>query len=110
MRTCLHCALARALRAETLAPGSPLRVHLGRSDPVWLPVPGRQIYRGVRALLREARTEADDVKLSVVDLAGKSHVEVTAVARHPDGSSRVFVRAFPRFAPGTLARGFAEAL
>jgi len=109
MRTCLHCALARALRAETLAPGS-LRVHLGRSDPVWVPVPGQRVYRAIRALLREAGREADDVKLAVVDLVGKSHVEVTAVARRPDGSSRVFVRAFPRFAPGTLARGFAEAL
>jgi hypothetical protein len=109
-RTCLHCALARALRAEVLAPGGPLRVQLGRSDPVWLPIEGRTLYRAIRALLREARTEAEDVKLAVVDLAGKSHVEVTAVVRRTDGRSQVLGRAFPRFDPRMLARGFAEAV
>jgi hypothetical protein len=91
-------------------PGSPLRVQLGRSDPVWLPITGGQLYRSLRSLLREARAQAADVKLAVVDLVGKSHVEVTAVLHHGDGSSAVLVRAFPRFDPRTLAHGFAEAV
>jgi len=81
-----------------------------RSEPVWLPGSGVSFYRGVRRLLRQARALGDGgaVKLAVVDLPGKSHVEVMAtvvVGR----SARVLSCAFARHVRGTLARGFAEA-
>jgi len=111
-RTCLHCALARALRAEssTLAErGVVLRFE--RSEPVWLPASGMRLYRGVRRLLRQAAGHAAPgaAKLAVIDIAGKSHVEVTATVTVP-GGSRVLGVAFPRHVPGALARGFTEGL
>lgn len=109
-RTCLHCALARALRAEasTLAArGVVLRFE--RSEPVWLPASGMRLYRGVRRLLRRAAENAAPgaAKLAVIDVSGKSQVEVTATVTVP-GGARVFGVAFPRHVPGALARGFAE--
>jgi len=110
-RSCLHCALARALRAEgpAFAAGR-LSVTFARSEPVWLPVSGTRLYRGVRRVLADARTHAvrSPVKLAVIDLPGKSEVEVTATALGRVGA-RVFRCAFPRYLPGTLVRGFAEA-
>jgi hypothetical protein len=109
-RSCLHCALARAVRAESGAfAGRGLVLTFARSEPVWLPGSGMQLYRGVRRLLQEARTAAvgGGVKLSVVDLPGKSHVEVTATVA-TDRGSRVLACAFARHARGTLSRGFAE--
>jgi hypothetical protein len=110
-RTCLHCALARALRAEMPAfAARGMAVTFTRSEPVWLPASGAGIYRGVRRILRLARAHADrsPVKLAVVDLRGKSEVEVTATALSAE-RAQVFRCAFPRHAPGTLAGGFAEA-
>ena len=109
-RSCLHCALARALRAES--PGFARRgltLAFARSEPVWLPQPGMRLYRDVRRLLRRAWAAADrgTVKLSVVDLPGKSHVELTATVAAGRGSS-VLRCAFPRHADGTLASGFSE--
>jgi len=53
MRSCLHCALARALGDEA---DELLRrrvvVTFSRSEAVWLPIPGSRIYRGIRRLLR----------------------------------------------------------
>ena len=109
-RSCLHCALARAVRAESGAfAGRGLTLTFARSDPVWLPGSGLRLYRGVRRLLREACSVATgrDVKLSVVDLPGKSHVEVTVTVATGKGS-RVLSCAFARHARGTLAGGFAE--
>lgn len=109
-RTCLHCALARALRAEAPALAARgLSATLGRSDPVWLPISGARLYRALRRLLRTAEAQADapPVKLAVLDLPGKSHVEVTATV-HVGHASRVLRCAFPRHAAGTLAFGFAE--
>ena len=107
-RICLHCVLARALRAEvqTLAG---LQVKLGPSAAVFLPGPGAMVYRRLRSLLREAAAHAsgDRLKLSVLDLPGKSHVEVTATFATAIGA-RVLSRAFPLHDPATLARGFAE--
>jgi hypothetical protein len=111
-RSCLHCALARALSAETDAfAAHGVSVSFTRSEPVWLPSSGMRLYRGVRRLLRQARaeTEAREVKLAVIDLAGKSHVEVTATVTAGRGA-RVLACAFPRHVPGSLSRGFAEAI
>jgi hypothetical protein len=111
-RACLHCALARALRAESprLAARG-LVLNFERSEPAWLPVSGMRLYRGVRRLLRQAAAEADPgaAKLAVLALAGKSQVEVTATVS-VRGGSRVLAVAFPRHVPGTLARGFAEGI
>jgi hypothetical protein len=109
-RTCLHCALARALRAESATlTARGLALHFERTEPVWLPVSGMRLYRGVRSLLRQAAAHGEPgmVKLVVLALTGKSHVEVTATVPVPSGA-RVFAIAFPRFVPATLARGFAE--
>jgi hypothetical protein len=109
-RACLHCALARALGAETAAfRRRGLTLAFTRSDPVWLPSPGARLYRAVRRLLREAavRAEGGPVKLVVVDLPGKSHVEVAAVVRTSHGV-RVLGALFPRHRPGALAGGFVE--
>lgn len=107
-RSCLHCALARALKSEALAAGG-LAVTFTRSDPVWLPTSGTRLYRGVRRLLQAARAASTgpSVKLAVVDLPGKSHVEVIATVTTA-GGTRVLGCAFPRHASGTLAGGFAE--
>lgn len=110
-RTCLHCALVRALRAE--APGLERRgiaIVVGRSDAVWLPVSGTRIYRGIRRLLREATAvPARDcrVRLAVVDLAGKPHVDVMATVLEPS-RARVFRVGFARVVDGRLPGGFVE--
>jgi len=108
-RICLHCVLARALKAElqTLA-GRGLEVKLGPSAAVFLPGAGATIYRRLRSLLREAAAEAtgDRLKLAVLDLPGKSHVEVTATVATAIGA-RVLSRTFPLHDPAMLARGFA---
>ena len=112
-RTCLHCALGRALRAESAASGGgELVLTLRSSEPTWLPVSGTALYRELRGLLREARdaTRRGVVKLAVLDLPGKSHVEVTAVVRSPGRKARVLSRAFPRQALELLGGGFAEQL
>jgi len=109
-RTCLHCVLARVLRAEADALRERgLEVRLGPSEAVLLPAAGAATYRTVRALLRAAIADAAGprIRLAVVDQAGKSYVEVTAVfadARR----TRVLSCAFPRHDPGALAGGFAE--
>ena len=109
-RTCLHCVLARVLRAEADALRERgLEVRLGPSEAVLLPAAGAATYRTVRALLRAAiaDTAGPRIRLAVVDQPGKSHVEVTAVfadARR----TRVLSCAFPRHDPGALAGGFAE--
>jgi hypothetical protein len=110
LRSCLHCALARALHAESGAFVSRgLAISFARSEPVWLPRSGMRLYRGIRRLLRDARAaaEGNTVKLSVVDLPGKSHVEVTVTVATGRGS-RVLSCAFARHAHGTLSRGFSE--
>jgi hypothetical protein len=110
--TCVHCVLSRVLRAESAGMATRcLTVRLGRSEPLWLPIPGVQVYRTLRRLLQAAAAEAEGnlVKLAVIDLPGKSHVEVTATALRKR-RSRVFGCAFPRHAPGTLAAGFSETL
>jgi len=109
-RACLHCALARALGAEAAAfTASGLEVKLGRSDPVFLPASGARLYRALRRLLREARAQAErgPVKLAVLDLVGKSHVEVTAAVARGDGW-RVLSCAFPHCDLAALPRGFGE--
>ena len=109
---CLHCALARVLRrAASFGSASvEFRTLAARSDPVWLPTTGYRLCRAVRDLVRRACAAADggSVKLAVVDLCGKSHVEVTAVVRHRDGTTRVLSCAFGRQDPRALGRGFAE--
>src|SRR5207247_8653274 len=109
-RPCLHCVLARGLRAEADALRERgLEVRLGPSDAVLLPAAGAATYRTVRALLRAAIADAAGprIRLAVVDQAGKSHVELTAVfadARR----TRVLSCPFPRPAPRALARGLPE--
>jgi len=112
-RTCLHCALGRALRAESVAfPDGELVLTLRCSEATWLPIEGGRLYRELRGLLREARETARRglVKLAVLDLPGKSHVEVTAVVRSPGQKARVLSRAFPRQTLDLLGAGFAEQL
>ena len=109
-RVCLHCVLARALRAEAeILHERGLEVKLGPSQAVFLPGSGSTTYRRLRSLLREAATQTngDRLKLSVLDLPGKSHVEVTATFATALGA-RVLSRAFPLHDPAMLARGFAE--
>lgn len=111
-RSCLHCVLARVLRSETsLLEGAGLTVLVSHLDPVQLPLPGGRIYRRLRRLLREAvrQGEGQVIKVAVLDLPGKSHVEVTAAVGVP-GGSRVLGCAFQRHVPGTLAGGFLEGL
>jgi len=103
-QSCLHCALARAIRRESGALAARgLAVTLGRAEPVWLPSTGARLYRALRRLLREAGSQAQgpSLKLTVIDLTGKSHVEVTATIPVGRGS-RVLACAFPRHAPGSL--------
>jgi hypothetical protein len=109
-RTCLHCALVRALRAETPAlERRGVSIVVGRSDAVWLPVPGTRIYRGIRRLIREATATVSDcrVRLAVVDLAGKPHVDVMATVLDPS-RARVFCVGFARVVDGRLPGGFVE--
>ena len=109
-RTCLHCALARALRAEAGAIADRgLAITFTRSDPVWIPVSGVRIYRDVRRLLQRALAASvgKSMKLGVVDLKGKSHVEVIATVMTAQGT-RVLGCAFPRHVASTLAGGFVE--
>jgi len=109
-RTCLHCALARALKAETGAlEARGVTVTMGRSDAVWLPISGARIYRAIRRLLREAAAvgEQHTVRMAVIDLLGKPEVEVTAAALLR-GRATVFREAFPRVVPEPLPGGFAE--
>jgi hypothetical protein len=109
-RTCLHCALARALRAEAGAIAERgLAITFTRSDPVWLPVSGMRIYRDVRRLLQQALAASvgPAMKLAVVDLKGKSHVEVIATVTTA-GGTRVMGCDFPRHVASTLTGGFAE--
>ena len=112
-RTCLHCVLGRAMRAESAASrDGELALALRCSEPTWLPIEGRRLYRELRSLLREARQAARPglVKLAVLDLPGKSHVEVTAVVCPAGRRARVLSRAFPRQTLDVLGGGFAEQL
>ena len=109
-RTCLHCALLRALRAESPAlERQGIDVVVGRSDAVWLPVSGTRIYRGIRRLLHEATSSAAGrrVRITVVDLVGKPHVDVMATVLDPS-RARVFRVGFARVVGGRLPSGFAE--
>ena len=110
LRTCLHCAMVRAIEAESEA----LRVRdvsvvVGRSDAVWVPISGARVYRGIRRLLRQVTPVAGGrvVRLSVVDLVGKPHVEVMAAALLP-ARAAVFGVEFPRVVAATLDGGFGE--
>ena len=112
-RICLHCVLGRAMRAESAASrDGELALALRCSEPTWLPLEGGRLYRELRGFLREAREAARRglVKLAVLDLPGKSHVEVTAVVRPPGGKARVLSRSFPRQTLEALGSGFAEQL
>lgn len=111
-RTCVHCVIARALRSEVPKfEAVALTLRLGRLDPVWVPQPACAVYRAVRALLAEARAQAarSPVKLTLVDMAGKSHLELI-VSLRTSSRAQVLTRAFPRHAAGTLERGFEEML
>jgi hypothetical protein len=110
MRACLHCALARALgdEADELVRRRVV-VTFGRSEAVWLPIPGARIYRGLRHLLRRAAVagEGHTVRLNIIDLAGKAHVEVTAAVL-AGAHAQVFTCMFPRFVAASLLLGFDE--
>src|SRR2546425_10728846 len=88
-QSCLHCALARAVRRESAALAARgLSVSLGRAEPVWLPSPGARLYRALRRLLREAGSQAQGPALHLprIDLTGKSHLEgtpTTPLCRRP---------------------------
>ena len=110
-RSCLHCALERALRAER-APleASGLEVEVLSSGGALLPVRAGRMYRELRQLLREVRGRAHPGQLRLVVLggvAGKSYVEVTATFRTANGW-HVESRTFSRYVLGALWPGFAE--
>lgn len=110
--TCLHCVLARALRAEGEAlERRGVTAALGYSDPVQLPISGVRTYRRLRRLLAEAGAKAETrvMKLAVIALDSKSYVEVTAMVV-TGGRARVLRCEFPRQVPGTLGGGFLEGL
>ena len=111
IRTCLHCVLQRALRAETDdLLNAHLRLTVTRSEPVWLPEAGTIIYRHLRRLLRESMKEAlpgTPLKISVIDQVGKSYVEVTAVFRGAEGW-RTASCSLARYELENLWGGFAE--
>lgn len=88
-----------------------MTVTVSRSEAVWLPIAGGRIYRGIRRLLRRAAavSQGHRIRLAVVDLCGKPHVEVTAAALLPE-RARVFSVAFPRVLTEPLARGFTEGI
>jgi hypothetical protein len=113
VRACLHCALGRALRAESpMLAARGLEVRLSFPDPILLPTRGARVYRILRRLLREAATAASSpgaLKVAVIALRGKSHAEVTAMFS-AGRETRITSATFPLFVPGTLAGGFAEAL
>lgn len=107
MRTCLHCVVVRTLVAENdVLRARGLEVRLGPSEGVFLPGSGRTIYRSVRALLRTAMAQSTGphIRLALLALAGKSHVEVTAAFAVERGV-RVLSCAFPRHDPTALAGG-----
>lgn len=110
VRSCLHCVLARALRAELVALESVgLRVRFMHSDPVWLPCSGASLYRPLRSWLRGicARAASGVLRLTVFDSPGKSHVEV--LAAFPGGrDGQALSRTFPRCVLATLHAGFLE--
>ena len=106
-RSCLHCVLARVLGAEgdrIRARG--LEVRLSPAAAVFLPAPGRATYRALRGLLRSAIGDAEGprIRLTLVNLPGKSHVEVMAAFSVARGT-RVLSCAFPRHDPAALAAG-----
>jgi hypothetical protein len=104
--------LARALGDEAeLLTRRGVVVTFGRSEAVWLPIAGARIYRGLRHLLRQAAAvgQGHTVRLNIIDLAGKAHVEVTAAAL-AGARAHVFTCAFPRFVASSLPLGFAEGL
>ena len=113
MRSCLHCALRRALEVEGPALAARrLTVLLGRSDPVWLPVAGGRVYRRLRRLFQEVLARADagsPVRLAVIVQDGKGHVELTAAFRR-EGSWTVRMVEFPRYVGAALPGGFVEGL
>jgi hypothetical protein len=98
------------VRADAAAFASAgLELRVANFDPVLLPLSGVHVYRRLRRLLAEARTRAagGPLKIAVLDIAGKSHVEVTV--RVPEnGASRVLSCAFPRHDAALLGGGFAE--
>jgi hypothetical protein len=109
-RVCLHCALARLLRAEAAAFAERnIEITVRLCDPAWVPGTGVHVYRLLRRLVQDARDQAGEgpVKLAILNVAGKSHVEVTATIRTPDGA-RVLGCTFPRYRVSALAGGFAE--
>jgi hypothetical protein len=111
-RVCLHCVLARALRAESARlHEAGISIVVGHTDAVLLPQLGSTLYRELRGLLHAAGEVATGgtLKLTVLALPGKSHVEVTAAVRTAE-RARVLKRAFARHVEGTLERGFPETL
>jgi hypothetical protein len=107
--SCLHCSLARAVEAEWRGGAVGPVVRIGRSEPLWLPVSGARVYRTLRELLRSVRADAaDSLKLAVLDLPGKSHVEVMATIARAGGRARSVSVRLPRYEATRLAGGFAE--
>jgi hypothetical protein len=96
------------VEAEGVTATGPV-VRIGRSEPLWLPIAGSRIYRELRRLLRAARAQAgDSLKLTVLDLPGKAHVEVLATVGRRGERSRTRSALFARCATEHLAAGFAE--
>jgi hypothetical protein len=109
-RTCLHCVLARVLRSELRDfERRGLLVTVGHLSPALLPLHAARVYRVLRRLVREAGAggESSAVKFAVVDLPGKSHIEVLATIRC-GRRARVLAVAFARQAEGSLEAGFVE--
>jgi hypothetical protein len=86
-----------------------IAVTLSVAQPVWLPATGASLYRRTRKVLRDGLLHAGRgrVKLAVVDLPGKSRIELMATIRC--GQDRhLTLASFDRQLTDPLAAGFAE--
>jgi hypothetical protein len=110
-RSCLHCALRRALDHEerTLAAAG-LDVVVRGAEATWLPVPGSRLYRRLRVLLRSvvAQAEPGQLRLALHGIVpARSQVEVV-IAYRSQRRWRTTSYAFPRFVESTLVHGLVE--
>jgi hypothetical protein len=111
IRSCLHCALDRALRHEERAlAAARLEVVFRGTEATWLPVPGARLYRRLRVLLRSvvAQAEPGQLRLALHGVVpARSQVEVV-LAYRSQRRWHTTSCVFPRFVESALAHGVVE--